>query len=491
MCNNNNSITVIDSICGSGKTMYIFNYIRSFTHHPDDTVNKDPERYFIFVTPFLEEIERLKKENETFEEPSESLLLSKSKIDLVSKSRDLKRILDSDEHRNIAMSHSLFLLRIDMIAEFVANASKPYELIIDESPDIYKMFDLTSFDVRTLEQHIVKIPITDENDPDGIFKESERGNVVQCKLNKEAKASYKIGSEYNEILTACAEACAEDNVYLLDNLTFIYIIPLKLIRVFSEVKFLTYMFKGQFSELYLLAFGFKIKYQHVEKSDGVFTLIDGFKPYSGEHLRDKIEVIDTQRGKQNYRWFQYANGEYDLSKNWHLNNKNLTEIDHLINGLTEIDHLINGLRGYCRSSGVTKKNFLWTTFIDFKDLYEDVSVCNKENFCQCTARAINKYGDKTHLAYMINLFINSNITKFTNKLSVDVSFKQNTFSLSALIQWVFRSAIRNDKEIKIYIPSFRMRSLFKDWLNGEFDPNKSISYDKSKIVRPAIKRKKN
>jgi len=39
--------------------------------------------------------------------------------------------------------------------------------------------------------------------------------------------------------------------------------------------------------------------------------------------------------------------------------------------------------------------------------------------------------------------------------------------LSELIQWVWRSAIRDGNSINIYIPSSRMRNLFIEWLNNE------------------------
>ena len=45
-----------------------------------------------------------------------------------------------------------------------------------------------------------------------------------------------------------------------------------------------------------------------------------------------------------------------------------------------------------------------------------------------------------------------------------VAIDEDTWALSELIQWTFRSAIRENKPINIYIPSKRMRDLFIDWL---------------------------
>ena len=48
----------------------------------------------------------------------------------------------------------------------------------------------------------------------------------------------------------------------------------------------------------------------------------------------------------------------------------------------------------------------------------------------------------------------------------NVTIDEDTWALSELLQWLFRSAIREHKEINIYIPSERMRELLLEWLNS-------------------------
>ena len=48
-------------------------------------------------------------------------------------------------------------------------------------------------------------------------------------------------------------------------------------------------------------------------------------------------------------------------------------------------------------------------------------------------------------------------------MSVNQEF-EDKFALSELVQFVYRSAIRNGKPIDVYIPSKRMRDLFLEWL---------------------------
>ena len=40
------------------------------------------------------------------------------------------------------------------------------------------------------------------------------------------------------------------------------------------------------------------------------------------------------------------------------------------------------------------------------------------------------------------------------------------YALSTMVQWVFRSAIRNNEEIWVYIPSARMRYIFTRWIDN-------------------------
>lgn len=47
--------------------------------------------------------------------------------------------------------------------------------------------------------------------------------------------------------------------------------------------------------------------------------------------------------------------------------------------------------------------------------------------------------------------------------------KEDIFALSEMVQWVWRSAIREGNPINIYVPSSRMRDLLERWLEDEFE----------------------
>lgn len=86
-----------------------------------------------------------------------------------------------------------------------------------------------------------------------------------------------------------------------------------------------------------------------------------------------------------------------------------------------------------------------------------------KGFVSCNARGTNEFKNKKSLAYLINFFMSPDIKQFVEHYHIE--FDDNLFSLSALLQWIWRSQIRDGKSIDLYIPSERMRELLKIWIN--------------------------
>jgi len=61
--------------------------------------------------------------------------------------------------------------------------------------------------------------------------------------------------------------------------------------------------------------------------------------------------------------------------------------------------------------------------------------------------------------------MNPVLKQFFEQKNIKVDEEQ--YALSELIQWMFRSAIRDGNAINLYIPSSRMRRLLTSWLNSE------------------------
>lgn len=54
------------------------------------------------------------------------------------------------------------------------------------------------------------------------------------------------------------------------------------------------------------------------------------------------------------------------------------------------------------------------------------------------------------------------VKQYLEAQGIDVN--EDLWALNDLLQWIFRSAIRNDEPISIYIPSRRMRELLLEWI---------------------------
>jgi len=49
----------------------------------------------------------------------------------------------------------------------------------------------------------------------------------------------------------------------------------------------------------------------------------------------------------------------------------------------------------------------------------------------------------------------------------NIIIDQDIYALAEMLQFIWRSAIRDNKPINLYIPSRRMRELLIHWLNNE------------------------
>lgn len=77
-------------------------------------------------------------------------------------------------------------------------------------------------------------------------------------------------------------------------------------------------------------------------------------------------------------------------------------------------------------------------------------------------QATNKYGDRHNLAYLVNVYNNPNVINWFRKNGS--SCNDNDYALSCMLQWIFRSAVRNKEEIHIFMPASRMRELLQKFL---------------------------
>ena len=390
-------ITIVDCPCGSGKTSWAINYMD----------NNFKDRY-IYITPFLDEIERVKSNTSTiFKDPDK-------KKGKGSKSNHFLELLKNGE--DICSTHALFRSIEKGVKETIKE--KEYILILDEVMDVVEQLDITKNDINLLLSNNV-ISVDDE------YKVTWLDESYKGKFNR-----YK-------------HMVQNGDVYLYNNTMILWCFPCEIFKSFKDVYILTYMFDGQIQKYYYNLNGLEYQYKSVVCKEGKYELVDYFKPDVSKYK----DLINIYEGKLN----NIGNETYAFSVSWLGRNKD-TQVMKRIK-----DNTVNYFKNVSKSKGEYN---MWTTFEDYRNSLKGKGYTN--GFVSCNARATNEYKHKTTLAYLCNRYYCPIIKNFF--LDKGVNIDEDAWALSELIQWMFRSQVREDKPIDIYIPSKRMRKLLQEWL---------------------------
>ena len=108
-------------------------------------------------------------------------------------------------------------------------------------------------------------------------------------------------------------------------------------------------------------------------------------------------------------------------------------------------------------------NNIWTTFKDFKLILSGKGYT--KGFVSSNMRATNEYMNCTAVAYLVNKYFNPYIKRFFTSHNIEVY--EDQYAVSEMVQFIWRSAIRQGRSINVYIPSKRMRNLLKKWINEQ------------------------
>lgn len=367
------------------------------------------DRKYLFVTPYLTEVQRICGYCD-FEEPDG---------DLGTKSANLK--LKMRMKRNLAMTHSLFYL-MDLEALELARENR-YSLIIDESVNVVEKIPTSVKDFRII--------------LDTLTLEDEMGRLIWKDPDYEGRFDdYK----------ALAD---QGNLFHLDS-ALLNITNPDLFTAFEEVIMLTYLFEGQTQKAYLDYFSIPYRIVGVEQDEYGFKFSDQPDCPPPIDLSGLIHIVDKKRMNEP---FSVRNA---LSKNW-FSQRGIEDKD--------IDTLRKCLNNFFTS--VTKTDSahrIWTCFKEDKKKIIGPQCKYSSSFLPMNIRATNDYREATAVAYLVNRFLDPNLTKFFSARGIAIDNDQ--FALSEMIQFIWRSAIRDNKPITVYIPSERMRNLLIGWINS-------------------------
>lgn len=148
------------------------------------------------------------------------------------------------------------------------------------------------------------------------------------------------------------------------------------------------------------------------------------------------------------------------------------EQNHIV--LTQLKNNIKNVIENIFKLPIKERRIMWTIYKEYTDLIVkkqfDKPKCrhlNIDNFVSISSKGTNDFADRNILIYLVDRYINPVLKNFINSKcqKLNIEFDENLYSLSELIQWIWRSQIRNSKPIYLYIASLRMFNLFNDWLN--------------------------
>lgn len=427
--NNNLEITVVDSMMGTGKTSFAIQMM-------DDESNTDKK--YIFITPYLNEVERVISSCSTraFIQPEVS--------NGINKKDNLKRLIA--EGKDIVSTHALFKKADEALIELLY--MEGYTLILDEVMGVIEQEPISTSDLKMLLQ-------TEK------LKYDELGF---CQWNDE---DYDKQGKFNNI-----RILAETNNLIIHNNTALYwTFPVEAFKAFDKVYVLTYLFEGQLQRYYYDMFKVSYEYKSVGQVNGKYELID-YIPYNHEDRSQIRELVNIHYSNLN------DIGKEPTAFSSTKLKKYATHTDYkLIRDRIKKD----AYNFYRHKVKAPTEAVMWTTIKGDKEankkalaptgLNKEHKVITQENktqkkFVEVNCRATNDFADKSVCIYLANIYMNPVLKGFVEEKG-NLKVNEELYALSELLQWTFRSRIRKNEPIDIYIPSSRMRGLLEQYLSNK------------------------
>ena len=494
-----NKIEIWDGICGMGKTTKAVDLIKAITGNKKVFTKKCSK--VIFATPYRSECFRMAdimhSGKTPFKESNSNLLKYKkvkkfnfkfyttieneedgNKLNPVEKFK--KHIKDN---KNLVITHSV-LEKLDDEAIELAKEHN-YHLIIDEAPPVIKKADL-------------KPELTEEE-----FKSLQNINVIKVDDGKLKPVTW-IADKFNIDLPRYSDL---KNELITGKCFYLYhgkqgevIIKLmnpNIFIKFHSVTVLTYLFEGTLLNPYLKLNNIDITIKDLT-SEGYLTnsrikdydtLINLYEPrgLTGSIFMDENALSSSWYDKKakelnlkkdNDGIYKPKLGASDFSelskktrsffkKKVELSKEEISYYKEQIEEykITQPEYAAE-LKDIIQPKSTTISDRLWTTFKPYKKLISNLNSANynEDNFVVLNMKATNLHSHSSQLAYLVNIYLHVDIANFIKNAGVD--FDGDKYSTSELIQWVFRSSIRNGNNISLFIASARMRKLFKTWIKN-------------------------
>jgi hypothetical protein len=440
-----NRIIVIDSPVGSGKTTWAINHINNIPY----------DIRIIYITPFLKEVTRIIDSCPTrhFIEPKYSGGDGSKMVHFI------KLI---SEGKNVVSTHALF----SAIDNRVIDALKLYDyiFILDEVMNTVDTFDIFEED----------IPKKKNKNEDALKEETEKKTIDEIK-GFITKGILKVDKETNIVTwedrvtpfykyERLKKTADNGLLYFINGTLLIWTFPIQVFQegIFSKIYVLTYLFNYQIQSSYFKFYNLDYDICHIEKVNEEYKIVETIDQNYDIEWKKKIKplitICDNEKLNRigsiylDERGHPYKSA---LSNGWYERN-NESGVSNKLG--------LNAINFFMHTTKTRTNQRMWTTFKDCIPFVKNKNL-TKPQWIEMTSRSTNLHRDKTALAYLVNRYPQPYFEDFFETRNVPIN--QDHFAISEMIQWVFRSAIRDQKPISIYIPSERMRTLFMKWLDGK------------------------
>lgn len=409
-------------------------------------MNSNKDTKYIFITPYLDEVERIRRacSEREFVSPERKYSHGYSKLE------HLHSLLKAG--KNIASTHALFSCYTEETKELLKEGH--YTLVLDEVLDLFHPVSYDGGDINLL----VRNKIARKQDDNIVWDDEEYAGVVFSELMQMSKSK---------------------NLVDYDGQFFFWAVPIDVFRCFDDCYVLTYLFEYQLLKYYFDIYSIPYKLIGTSRRGREYNFCPIEEMDRKIELRDKIHICD------NPKYNDIGNPGFSLSAAW---------FDRAVRepGEPKIKDLQKKLYSFFNQRGRPCGDKMWTTLNRYKSELKGKGYAS--GFIVFNKRASNDFADRHELAYCLNVFMQPWMKNYLLKLGVR-EVNQDMYALSVLIQWIFRSAIRNGEDIYIYIPSKRMRFLLETWLDNLamghdlkeiiFNSKKTKSKNQSKVYKAA------
>lgn len=436
-------VTIYDELMGTGKSKKMIDKIN----------NSDKDKRYIVVVPFLSECHRYAGTIEDEDSKEKKLPLRDSSGEVIYTGKGCNASGRKFHHpesgyktkvehiaqlvyfgKDIVTTHAALKLFTPDTIKDVRDAG--YTLVIDEEMECIRPHPCKAYRRKML----LSSGAVYEDDI-GLLRWAEDFKITDDTREDCDSSGFSWDMQIKALCDSGSLVLIEDEKGSRD--LFMWEYPINFIQAFDHVEVLTYLFEGSVFNKYLDFYGI----QH--------TTVKGVQLQSD--IKDLINIVDNEKMNRI--------GDRDSSFT-------VTDQRRLTKDSATAYTVRANLNNFFRTPTYGKTNIgdrLWTCLGESFNIFKGAGY-TKRHIAHNT-KAVNDYRDTSQLAYIFNAHLHPEPYKFL--LNRGEQFRPSTdrYALSEMLQWIYRSRVRSNEPINLYIPNSRMRGLLCDWIDGKVVQN--------------------